>query len=104
MTPTRPDFTTRTFWINTLERIVRTGAQTALALGITDAATALHVDWQQGAITVVLAMGASLLMALAGRAVGDSDSPSFVLPAPPRHRRSGPARLTDLGPDTREVR
>jgi hypothetical protein len=80
--PARPEFTTSTFWANTAERVVRTGAQTALGLGVADAATGLHVDWQQGAITVGLSMLASLLMALAGKAVGDPDTPSYILRAP----------------------
>lgn len=80
--PARPDFTTSTFWLNTTERIVRTGAQTGLALGITDATTALHLDWQQTGVAVGLAMLAALLTALAGKTVGDSGSPSFLLPAP----------------------
>lgn len=80
--PARPDFTTSTFWINTGERVIRTGAQTGLALGITDATTALHLDWQQSGVAVGLAMLAALLTALAGKTVGDSGSPSFLLPAP----------------------
>jgi hypothetical protein len=88
----RPDFTTRTFWVNTGERVIRTGAQTALALGITDAATAMHVDWQQGGVTVALAMLAALLMALAGKATGDPQSPSFLLAAAPRHAIAEPGR------------
>lgn len=80
----RPDFTTKTFWVNTMERVVRTGVQAALALGITDATTALSLDLNQGAIAVGLAMLGALLTALAGKAVGDSDSPSFVLAAPPK--------------------
>lgn len=79
---TRPDFTTSTFWINTGERVIRTGAQTGLALGITDATTALHLDWQQSGVAVGLAMLAALLTALAGKTVGDAGSPSFLLPAP----------------------
>jgi hypothetical protein len=91
MAATRPDFTTGTFWINTTERVVRTGAQTALAVVVADGTTDMHVDWQQGALTTGLAMLAALLMALAGKGVGDRDSPSYVLPAPytPRHA-SGP--------------
>jgi hypothetical protein len=82
MTPDRPPFTTRTFWLNTAERTVRTGAQTALAVGITDAATALHLDWQEAGLTVGLAMAAAVLTALAAKPVGDHDSPSFLLPSP----------------------
>jgi hypothetical protein len=82
MTINRPDFTTRTFWANTGERIVRTMAQTALALGITDVTTSLHLDWQQGGIAVALAGLGALLTALAGKAVGDPNSPSFLLRAP----------------------
>src|SRR4051812_25947975 len=102
MTPTRPDFTTKTFWTNTAERVVRTGAQTALAIGITDATTSLHVDWQQGGLTVGLAMLAALLTALAAKPVGDHDSPSFLLPAP-RHRAIDPdsiGRLRRVARDT----
>jgi hypothetical protein len=81
---TAADFTTRTFWVNTLERVIRTGAQTALALGVTDATTNLHVNWQQAGITTGLAMLAALLTALAGKTVGDSQSPSFLLGAAPK--------------------
>lgn len=89
MTTPLPDLTARTFWVNTGERVVRTAAQTALAVGITDATTALHADWAQTGITVGLAAGTCLLMCLAGKLTGDPGSPSFVLPAPSgdRHGR-----------------
>lgn len=78
----RPEIATGTFWVNTGERVVRTGAQTAIALGVTNATTALDLDWQQAGTAVGLAMLAALLTALAGKTVGDAGSPSFLLPAP----------------------
>lgn len=78
----RPDFATSTFWVNTGERVIRTGAQTAIGLGVTDVTTALHLDWKQAGLAVGLAMAAALLTALAAKPVGDGDSPSFLLPAP----------------------
>ena len=82
----RPEFTTKTFWVNTVERIVRTGAQTALSLIVVDGLPVSHIDidLEVGAWTTALAMLAALLTALAGKVVGDNDSPSFVLAAPPK--------------------
>jgi hypothetical protein len=80
--PTRPDFASSTFWLNTGERVIRTAAQTALALGVADKTTALELDWQQAGLAVAVAAGSCLLTCLAGKTVGDGGSPSFVLPAP----------------------
>lgn len=103
--PTRPDFTTSTFWLNAGERVIRTGAQTALALGIADATTALRLDWLQGGVTVGLAMLAALLTALAGKTVGDPGSPSFLLPAPrgEQHGRHELEQDAAAGPPLRGV-
>ena len=86
MSLSRPNFTTKTFWLNTAERAVRTAAQSAVALLLVDGlpVSRLDIDLAEGAWTVTLATVLSILTALAGKAVGDPDSPSFVLAAPPK--------------------
>jgi hypothetical protein len=109
MSSVRPEFATSTFWLNTGERVIRTAAQTALALGVADKATALELD----GLAVAVAAGSCLLTCLAGKTVGDSATPSFLLPAPKvpvqrngRHERvDGPTpRAGGLPPYDRDAR
>jgi hypothetical protein len=113
MSSVRPEFATSTFWLNTGERVIRTAAQTALALGVADKTTALELDWQQAGLAVAVAAGSCLLTCLAGKTVGDSATPSFLLPAPKvpvqrngRHERvDGPTpRAGGLPPYDRDAR
>lgn len=102
MTPTRPDFTTKTFWLNTVERTVRVFAWSSIAAITTVQASIVHADFQAMAVDVGIATALAFLGCLAGKLVGDHDSPSFLLPAP-RHRSVDPdsiGRLRRVARDT----
>lgn len=69
--------TDRLFWVETIERAVKTSAQTAAALLVGDGAGLLTVDWTAiGSVAGLAAVG-SVLTSLASGTVGD-DSPSLV--------------------------
>jgi hypothetical protein len=69
--------TTGAFWAATVERAVRTAAQTAFGILTTNAATPLEIDWQQTALATALAAGLSILMSLGATGVGNV-GPSFT--------------------------
>ena len=77
--------TSRRFWIDTLERMVRTAAQTALAVfGVPAAADAageplnITADWQDKAVLIVATAMLTLITCLAGRAKGDPSTASLT--------------------------
>lgn len=105
MSNPRPDFTTSTFWLNTAERTVRVFAWSAIAVITSTQADIVHADFKGAAIEVGIATALAFLGCLAGKLVGDGDSPSFVLPAPREGRHEAPvgevppvARPTTLRP------
>ena len=69
------------FWKDTAERVIRTaiqaGAAAILALWIS-AGSWDAIDWNDVWKVGVFAAGLSLLMALAGKPVGDKDSGSIL--------------------------
>lgn len=69
---------TRTFWKQAIERALKTGAQTAVALLGVAGLGVLDVDWTQTASVVGLAVVASLLTSVASAGVGPAASPSTV--------------------------
>ena len=75
----------RRFWIDTLERMIRTTAQTALAVfGMPAAADAagepltLAADWQDKVVLVVATAMFTFITCLAGRAKGDPSTASLT--------------------------
>lgn len=70
--------TTKNFWIESLERAVKTAAQSALSAMGMEAINVLTVDWIQ---VVGLAGGGfvlSILSSIASAGVGSDESPSLV--------------------------
>ncbi|MFB6518566.1 holin [Streptomyces sp. NPDC056401] len=75
------EYLTRTFWIDAMERAIKTVAQTVLSVWLIGDVVfnLLAVDWGQ---TLGVAMGAgaiSILMSLASAQTGDKNSASLVV-------------------------
>lgn len=69
---------TRKFWLDALERAVKTGAQTLIAAWPTTAILLDGADWQLIAWTVAGAVGLSFLTSIAGSQVGNPESASML--------------------------
>lgn len=70
------NYATADFWKGSLERAIRTAAQTAIALIGTDQVGILNLDWEQiGSVTATATL-LSLLMSIAGGGAGSG--PSFT--------------------------
>jgi peptidoglycan/LPS O-acetylase OafA/YrhL len=67
----------KAFWQSTLERAIRTAAGALLALVAVAGFSPRTADWIDIAITVALATGVSVLLAIAGNATSKS-GPSFT--------------------------
>ena len=68
----------KSFWVQTIERAVRTSAQVALSFWVVGETGILEVDWVQlGSVTGLAAL-ASVLMSLVGSGLNDPDNPSMV--------------------------
>lgn len=68
---------TISFWKDSIERAVKTAAQTVVGL-LVAGATILDIDWGQAAAVTATAMLASVLTSLISTGVGDHASPSLV--------------------------
>jgi hypothetical protein len=69
------------FWLDTVERTIRTAVQAAAAAVLAvwiEAGSFDRIDWTVVWQVAVFAAGASVLTALAARPVGDSDSASVL--------------------------
>lgn len=71
---------TRSFWIDTAERFIRTIAQTLASIIVVGQTSLLDIDWQQTASIAAGAGLAALVTALAGARTGDPATAS-LLPA-----------------------
>lgn len=69
---------TRSFWVDAGERVVRTVAQTLLALLGTGAVGILAVDWPQMLSVAAGAGLVSLLMSIVATGVGNKGTAEFV--------------------------
>lgn len=75
---TRPEMTTGTFWVATLERAVKTAAQVAAALIGTGAVGITELDWAQiGSVSATSAV-VSVLTSLASDRIGPAPGPSLM--------------------------
>jgi len=80
---------TKRFWMDAVERALKTCAQVVLATGV------IGVDLRVVAASAAVAGVVSVLSSVASTAVGDSGSPSLVTPAlsPPPRLPIAPVRL-----------
>jgi len=69
---------TKTFWIQALERAVKTAAQSALALLTANGTGLLDIDWTALGSVAGLAAVASVLTSVVTSGFGEPDSPSAV--------------------------
>jgi tetrahydromethanopterin S-methyltransferase subunit C len=72
-----------TFWLDTLERCIKTAAQTALALVGVEVVDVASLDWQEILIAVGFATGLSVLTSIVSSGIGEPGSASLLNPAPP---------------------
>lgn len=70
------------FWKDTIERVIRTMIQVAAAAVLVlwvDAGSFSNIDWSVMWQVAVYASGLSLLMAIAGKSIGDNPDSGSVL-------------------------
>lgn len=70
-------FTNKTFWKDTLERAIKTFAQSLVAVGLSGATGVLDVDWVNALSVALLATLVSVFTSIGSGTVGD-DSASAV--------------------------
>lgn len=71
---------TRDFWVDTLERAIRTACQAALSAGVVGGVGLFQVDWLNVAGIALVAAVASVLTCVASSGKADSISPaSFAM-------------------------
>lgn len=75
------------FWVDTLERAIRTACQTALSAGIVGGVGLFEVDWLNVCSVALVAALASVLTSVASSGRTDSISPASLA-------TSGKARVT----------
>ena len=78
----RPLFTA-TFWLDTLERAVKTAAQSLLSLVGVNAVDVVSLNWQEMLITTGVATGLSVLTSIVSSGIGEPGTASVLNPAPP---------------------
>ncbi len=70
---------TRNFWLDAIERSLKTGAQFVIGgLGLGEITDAFSVDWRLGAGFGITGVALSLLTSIASAGVGQSGSPSII--------------------------
>ena len=74
---------TATFWLDTLERTIRTAAQAVLGAMVGSQVALDELDWQAILITVATACVLSVLMAIVASGIGEPGTASVLNPAPP---------------------
>lgn len=74
---------TGSFWLDTLERGIKTAAQTCLALVGTNAVDATSLDWGDIGLAVAFGTGLSVLTSIVSSGIGEAGTASVLNPAPP---------------------
>lgn len=78
----RPLFT-GTFWLDALERCLKTAAQTVLGLIGTNVVDATSLDWKEIGVATAFTTGLSILTSIVSSGIGEPGSASLLNPAPP---------------------
>ena len=78
----RPLFT-GSFWLDALERAVKTAAQTVLGAVGVNAADVTSLDWKEIGILTGVTAGLSVLTSIVSTSVGEPGTASVLNPAPP---------------------
>lgn len=78
----RPLFT-GSFWLDAVERAVKTAAQTVLGLIGTNVTDVTSLDWQEVGIAAAFTTGLSILTSIVSSGIGEPGTASLLDPAPP---------------------
>lgn len=78
----RPLFTA-SFWLDALERSIKTAAQTVIGLVTTNVADVTALDWQEVGIATAVTTGLSVLTSIVSAGIGEPGTASVLDPAPP---------------------
>jgi hypothetical protein len=79
---TRPLFTA-TFWLDALERAIKTAAQTVLGLIGSNVVDVTSLDWKEIGIATAFTTGLSVLTSIVSSGIGEPGTASVLNPAPP---------------------
>lgn len=74
---------TATFWLDALERAVKTAAQTVIGLVGTNVIAVTTLDWQEVGIATLFTSGLSILTSIVSSGIGEAGTASVLNPAPP---------------------
>ena len=74
---------TGSFWLDTLERAIKTAAQTLLGLIGTNVVDVTSLDWQEVGIAVGFTTALSVLTSIVSSGIGEPGTASVLNPAPP---------------------
>lgn len=74
---------TGTFWLDTLERAIKTAAQTLLGLIGTNVVDVTSLEWQDIGVAVAFTTGLSVLTSIVSSGIGEPGTASLLNPAPP---------------------
>ena len=78
----RPLFTA-TFWLDALERAIKTAAQTILGLIGSNVVDVTSLDWKEIGIATAFTTGLSVLTSIVSSGIGEPGTASVLNPAPP---------------------
>lgn len=72
-------FTNKTFWKDTVERAIKTCAQSLVAVGLSGATGVLDVDWKNAVSVALLATLVSVFTSIGSGTVGDQSASAVKL-------------------------
>lgn len=90
---TRPLFTA-TFWLDALERAIKTAAQTVLGLIGSNVVDVTSLDWHEIGIATAFTTGFSVLTSIVSSGIGEPGTASLLNPAPPDTLHDAPRKDT----------